>query len=137
MGEVSRITTGDCASKADAMGCREMLMEERVRAQAAPDDDDGLGVSMADVEAILEAKGAMKISITYGQFDGPTNFGWRATCDKFPRYVGRHETADGALSILLDACNLCAACGCIEMAWDKAPRGIANQCSNCGETRVA
>ena len=39
-----------------SMGCREMLIEERVRAQAAP-DDDGLGVSMADVEAILAAKG--------------------------------------------------------------------------------
>ena len=38
------------------MGCREMLIEERAKAQAAP-DDDWLGVSMADVEAILEAKG--------------------------------------------------------------------------------
>ena len=79
----------------------------------------------------------MKISITYGQFDGPTEFGWRATCEVFPRYVGRHETADGALRILLDACNLCAACGCIESAWDQNPRGTSNPCSSCGATGTA
>ena len=67
----------------------------------------------------------MKITLDY------TDSGWRATCGMFPLCCGRGNTANLALTLLLEECKLCAFCGCIEWEWTH------NRCSNCGEMRSA